>query len=77
MKTLQNKTEVPTLKEAQQYIGGYVERLILPNGDILLFDEDGKEKNLNLNEKASKLATVIIVGNVIHIPASLKSKKWR
>tara|TARA_Y100000310_G_C20506810_1_gene726810 strand:+ start:179 stop:412 length:234 start_codon:yes stop_codon:yes gene_type:complete len=76
MKIIQNKSDIPTLKEAQQYIGGYVERLILPNGDVLLFDEDGKEKGLQANIKASELATVTIVGKAILIPKSLKSKKW-
>ena len=45
----------PTLKEAQAYVGGYVEGISFPNGDYLIINEEGKLKNLPFNEEASKL----------------------
>ena len=45
----------PTLKEAQAYVGGYVEGISMPNGDYLIINEEGKLIGLPLNEKASKL----------------------
>ena len=45
----------PTLKEAQAYVGGYVEGISFPNGDYLIVNEEGKLKNLPFNEEASKL----------------------
>ena len=45
----------PTLKEAQAYVGGYVEGISFPNGDYLIINEEGKLIGLPLNEQASKL----------------------
>ena len=45
----------PTLKEAQAYVGGYVEGISMPNGDYLIINEEGKLIGLPLNEQASKL----------------------
>ena len=45
----------PTLKEAQGYVGGYVEGISFPNGDNLIVNEEGKLMGLPLNEEASKL----------------------
>ena len=45
----------PTLKEAQAYVGGYVEGISMPNGDYLIVNEEGKLRNLPFNEEASKL----------------------
>ena len=45
----------PTLKEAQAFVGGYVEGISMPNGDYLIIHEEGKLKNLPFNEEASKL----------------------
>ena len=45
----------PTLKEAQAYVGGYVEGISFPNGDYLIVNEEGKLMGLPLNEQASKL----------------------
>ena len=45
----------PTLKEAQAFVGGYVEGISFPNGDYLIINEEGKLKNLPFNEEASKL----------------------
>ena len=45
----------PTLKEAQAFVGGYVEGVAFPNGDYLIVNEEGKLQNLPFNEEASKL----------------------
>ena len=45
----------PTLKAAQDFVGGYVEGITLPNGDYLLVNEEGKLKDLPLNPEATAL----------------------
>ena len=49
------KNSPPTLEEAQEIVGGYVEMQTLPNGDQLLMDEDGKSKGLRANPEATAL----------------------
>ena len=58
------RTHKPTLKEAQELIGGYVE-LIQCNGFQLLVDEDGRPKRLGINHDASLLAGKMIVGPAV------------
>ena len=65
------QTDVPTLKESQADVGGYVETLCIPGRGILLFNEDGKAKNLAENPTASHLAGVPIVGKVIWLASPL------
>lgn len=55
----------PTFKEVQNFVGGSIEMLTLPNGSQMLFNEDGRALNLTYNEQASKLACQRIVGNVM------------
>jgi hypothetical protein len=55
----------PTLKEAQDLIGGYVEMIEGKEGFQLLMDEDGRDKYLPINLNASAMAGRTIVGNVI------------
>jgi len=43
----------PTLKEAQAFVGGYVEGISMPNGDYLIVNEEGKLKGLPFNEQAA------------------------
>ena len=45
----------PTLKAAQDFVGGYVEGITFPNGDYLIINEEGKLKNLPLNPEATAL----------------------
>jgi hypothetical protein len=45
----------PTLKAAQDFVGGYVEGITFPNGDYLIINEEGKLMGLPINEKATKL----------------------
>ena len=45
----------PTLKEAQVFVGGYVEGISFPNGDYLIINEEGKLIGLPLNPEATAL----------------------
>ena len=45
----------PTLKAAQDFVGGYVEGIPFPNGDYLIVNEEGKLKGLPLNPEATAL----------------------
>jgi hypothetical protein len=53
------KDKPPTLKEAQAFVGGFVQLVELKNGDQLLFDEEVKFKNYKRNQEA----TVLFVAN--------------
>ncbi len=82
-KTIESSEDIPSLEQAQKFVGGYVERLKLPNGSVLLFNEDGLSKQLPLNDEATKLVNslnpmyfVKVVGNVIHLPKELRQRKW-
>jgi hypothetical protein len=59
--------EPPTLKEAQQAVGGLVEVVNLSSGEQLIVDEEGVLKNKPLNEEASKLAGQPICGHALHL----------
>lgn len=54
----------PTLKEAQNLVGGYVE-LIQSKGFQILVDEDGLAKKLPINHNASAMAGKTLVGPVL------------
>ena len=45
----------PTLKSAQDFVGGYVEGITFPNGDYLIVNEEGKLMGLPLNPEATAL----------------------
>ena len=45
----------PTLKSAQDFVGGYVQGITLPNGDYLIINEEGKLMGLPVNKQATKL----------------------
>ena len=51
----------PTLEEAQDFIGGYIE-LIQCKGFQVLVDEDGRAKKLDINHSASAMAGKTLVG---------------
>lgn len=56
----------PTLEEAQRLVGGYVELLLIENGEAqMLVNEDGLSKHLPRNMGASALARRTIVGDVV------------
>ena len=48
-KIIDDEKNTPTLKEAQAFVGGYVECITWPNGDLLIVNEEGKLMNLPLN----------------------------
>ena len=54
-KIIDDVKDEPTLKEAQKFVGGYVEGISFPNGDYLIINEEGKIKNLPLNPEATAL----------------------
>jgi hypothetical protein len=45
-----------TLSELQKLVGGYIERIRLPDGSCLVVDEEGKPKCLAFNAQATLLA---------------------
>ncbi len=47
--------DTPTLKEAQDFVGGMVECVTWPNGDLLIVNEEGKLMGLPLNPEATML----------------------
>ena len=52
-KIIEDSKDEPTLKSAQEFVGGYVEGVPFPNGDYLIVNEEGKLKGLDVNEKAT------------------------
>ena len=54
-KIIDDEKNTPTLKEAQDFVGGYVECIGWPNGDLLIVNEEGKLKGLPLNPEATLL----------------------
>ena len=41
-KIIEDSKDEPSLKEAQEFVGGYVEGINFPNGDYLIVNEEGK-----------------------------------
>lgn len=64
--------ELPELEEMQKFVGGYVERLPLANGDALFVNEDGKSLDLPVNKMGSLFWNMNwkrednILGNVLY-----------
>ena len=54
-KIITDKKDEPDYKAVSKFVGGMVEAVTFPNGDLLLLNEEGKLMGLPLNEKASKL----------------------
>ena len=52
---IDNKKNEPQYKAVSDFVGGMVEVVQFPNGDLLLLNEEGKLMGLPVNEKASKL----------------------
>ena len=52
---IDDEKKTPSLKEAQDFVGGYVEGITFPNGDYLIINEEGKLKGLPLNPEATLL----------------------
>ena len=54
-KMITDKKDEPNLKAAQEFVGGYVECIQFPNGDLILVNEEGKLMQLPLNPEATAL----------------------
>ena len=54
-KFVEKVEDTPTLKEAQDFVGGMVECVTWPNGDLLIVNEEGKLMGLPLNPEATLL----------------------
>ena len=52
---IDDKKNEPQYKAVSDFVGGMVEVVQFPNGDLLLLNEEGKLMGLPVNEKASKL----------------------
>ena len=54
-KLITDKKDEPKYPEVKEFVGGMVEAVTFPNGDLLLLNEEGKLMGLPLNEKATAL----------------------
>ena len=54
-KIIEDNKDEPDLKTAQDFVGGLVECVTFPNGDLLILNEEGKLMNLPLNPEATAL----------------------
>ena len=54
-KIITDQKDQPNLKEAQKFVGCYVEGITFPNGDYLIINEEGKLMQLPLNPEATAL----------------------
>ena len=54
-KIIKDKKDEPDLQSAQLFVGGYVECIQFPNGDLLIVNEEGKLMQLPLNPEATAL----------------------
>ena len=52
---IENKKDEPNYKEVSKFVGGMVECVQFPNGDLLLLNEEGKLMQLPLNPEATTL----------------------
>jgi hypothetical protein len=54
------------LEELQHFVGGYIEMLLTKDQQTMVINEDGKLKNLNVNQEATELIEGhVIVGDVL------------
>ena len=54
-KIIEDKKDEPQYKEVSKFVGGMVECITFPNGDLLLVNEEGKLIGLPFNPEASAL----------------------
>jgi len=54
-KIIEDSKDEPKYKEVSKFVGGMVECITFPNGDLLLINEEGKLKGLPYNPDASAL----------------------
>ena len=88
-KFVEKVEDTPTLKEAQDFVGGMVECVTWPNGDLLIVNEEGKLIGLPLNPEATLLWRMtfdndnyvtgrkdFVVGPAIYIKKHALGKGW-
>ena len=54
-KIIADKKDEPKYEEVSKFVGGMVECITFPNGDLLLINEEGKLINLPLNPEATAI----------------------
>ena len=54
-KLITDKKDEPDYKAVSKFVGGMVEAITFPNGDLLLLNEEGKLMQLPLNPEATAL----------------------
>ena len=54
-KVIEDQKDEPNLKSAQDFVGGMVECITWPNGDLLIVNEEGKLMQLPLNTEGTLL----------------------
>ena len=54
-KIITDKKDEPDYKAVSKFVGGMVECVSMPNGDLLLLNEEGKLMRLPLNPEATTL----------------------
>ena len=54
-KLITDKKDEPDYKAVSKFVGGMVEAITFPNGDLLLLNEEGKLMSLPLNPEATTL----------------------
>ena len=54
-KIITDSKDEPNYKKVSEFVGGMVECITFPNGDLLLINEEGKLINLQLNPEATAL----------------------
>jgi len=54
-----------SLTELQAVVGGFIEVVHLPDGRLMIVNDEGKLNGLPVNPKASELYPDIIVGDVL------------
>jgi len=72
---VETKAKAPSFKEAQTFVGGYVETVSIPGGAVLLVNEDGIAKRLPFNVAASAIARRPIVGPAILLETKAEVRK--
>ena len=80
-KVIEDKKDEPSLKEAQDFVGGYVEGINFPNGDYMIVNEEGKLLGLQPNPGATMIWTKffgpsdVIMGPAILMKSAAR-KEW-
>lgn len=52
-----------SLEELQEYVGGYIERIVLEDGRMLWMDEEGKLKRKEINIFATQLTRGLVAND--------------